>query len=367
MILNNIFSANGVSSISEWFKQLWEGLVSLFVSGQFPEGNYVVTSFLGKLVIALCVAVPLYIIVKLIVKLATLKKKNISPSTKTYRNFIISVSKVFSYCIIAILFLSILGLDLSGLSTIISSAVVAIGLSLQDIISNFASGVIIITSKRYLTGDYISLNGNEVEGTVRDIRILDTKLLTPNNIEVSVPNSILVSGKVSNYNVMKYRRIDLTASVTYGVDIDAIKKILLYCVNTQEGVNKDMSITVFVRSFSASSIDFGVRCYVTTSIYWDVTWSLNEKIYEELVARKVDIPYNQLDVHIVKDSKVAKPITSDIKDSDVKVASQPVSADIDRNTGNDNIIDSLLDNFEKSSANLVSKIKTGKKKKKSTK
>lgn len=351
MILANGFTG-GASSIGEWFQLLYEGLVSLFLSGGLPEGNEVANSFLGRLIIAIIIYVPFYIIIRIIIYLLKKPSKKVQsdPSKRTYQSFIASTTKVFLYAILIFSILSTLGFPLSGLSQVISSAVVAIGLSLQSVISNFAAGVIIITTKKFLKGDFINLNKGAVEGTVYDIKILETKILTIDNVMVSVSNNDLFTGIVANYSVMQYRRIDLTISVDYNEDVDEIKKILRYVVNRQKGVNMDMAISIFVRNFNNSAIDFAVRCYVPSSIYWDVLWDLNENIFKELVKRNVEIPYNQLDVHINKIENNNRQTTSeDIKEKDVLINKNLKDPqNITREDQKDDAIDQILDKFNNS-------------------
>lgn len=340
----NLFAENinNANSVAEWFSQFWEGIKSFFITGQMTQ-NSVTTSFLGKLLIALVIFIPLYIIIRLTLKIVShswSKSKNVA--SLTYKGFVLSSTKVILYFILLVIALSILGLNLSGLSTVISSGVVAIGLSLQSVISNFASGIILLSSKKFIKGDYISLNNGTIEGTVMDIKVLETQVLTTENVLVSIPNSNLFTGIVANYNVMKYRRIDLTISVGYGQDVDKIKKILIYCAKTQKGANLNMAISCFVKNLSASNVDFALRLYAPTSIFWDVKWELGERIYKELVKRNVDISYDQ--VVINQASTKAKTIkVDDIENKDLDVTKNPENPAVYRENGDS--IDKIINDF----------------------
>jgi small-conductance mechanosensitive channel len=125
---------------------------------------------------------------------------------------------------------------------------------------------------------------------------------------VYVPNSTITSGVIQNFNVMTYRRINLSVSVSYDSDIEAVKKILRHCVDSNPDIVKDMPITIAISDFANSSINFCVRCYVLTPAYWDVRFALSEQIYKDLVKRKVNIPYSQMDVHIHSSDEKAEAI-----------------------------------------------------------
>lgn len=335
-----------ITSISEWFKLLWEGIKSLFVSGNISS-NTVTNSFLGRLIIAIIVFIPTYLIIKVIIYL--LKRPNKKAKNQTAKSFIASATKGCLYLLLAVIILSILGIPLTGLSTIISSAVVAIGLSLQSVISNFASGIIIISTKKFKKGDFISLNNGQAEGVVDEIKVLETKLLTTNNISVSVPNSDLFTGTVTNYSLKKFRRIDFIASCSYGNDIEQVKKVILSCIKKQPGVNLDMKYTTFLKVIDDSNLDFAVRCYVPTSIYWDVLFSLQENIYKEFINRKIAISYNQMDVHIDNDTtKVEKIDMSNITPKDYLENPNPISPNTYDEDDSNDVISNLLSSFDKS-------------------
>lgn len=271
------------------------------------------------------------------------KSKSKDNSAKTARLFIISVIKALLMIILVTIVLAILGFDLTGLSTIISSAIVAIGLSLQNIIANFASGIIILTSKNFVVGDYIDINSGQVQGTVKDVTILTTKIVTVDNVMVYVPNSTITSGTVQNFNVMRYRRINLTISASYDSDVQTVKKIIRSCLESQDGIIKEMPINVVLTDFGNSAINFAARCYVPTPIYWDTVFALNEKIYEELLKRNVDIPYNQMDVHVYHEDKPdTKTDGKGLEDVPMTPIANPKSPLVERSDEEEKKIDDLL-------------------------
>jgi small conductance mechanosensitive channel len=337
-------------NIVDWFSKIWQSIVDFFVNGKTDTTT---TPFLGKIILAIIMFFILFYLDKFIIWL--IKKsmkisKEKDKSVKMAKSFVASIIKALLYVILVVIIMAILGFDLTGLSTIISSAIVAVGLALQNVIANFASGIIIISAKHLLVGDYIQVGA--VSGTIRNVNILDTELVTPDNTVIYVPNSTITSSNVINYNTMVYRRINLTIGVSYGSDIDAVKKILLNCIHKTDTIVKDMPITVVLNEMSDSSMDFAVRCYVPTPVYWDTYYALNELIYKELCSRNVDIPYNQLDVNLYnsKDEEMHAKVT-DIKDEDIASSPSPRSPEISREDKPDEI-DSIIEKAKKTTKRL---------------
>jgi small conductance mechanosensitive channel len=341
------------SSIGEWFQKLWATIVNFFVNGTIDSTG---TSLFARILIALVLFFVLFYLDKLVIWILrrTMRiSKEKDTSKHMAKSFLLSVIKSMLMVILVVIIMAVLGFDMSGLSTIISSAIVAIGLSLQNVIANFASGIIIISSKHLLIGDYISVG--TTSGTIRNVNILDTELVTPDNTVIYIPNSIITSTAVTDYNTMKYRLINLTISASYGTDIDAVKKVLKFCVLKNESVIKDMPITVVLKSLSDSSLDFAVRCYVPNSIYWDVLYALQESIYKELDKRNIWIPYNKMDVNLYTKAEQEELSVEkggvkadDISEEDLKVSSALKDPVVSRDDKPDEI-DSLIDKAKQKS------------------
>lgn len=280
-----------------FWNDLWNN-ISTFFTDKGTDGKAM--PMYNRIILAVIVLIIGYFLIKLVFALLkrSLKSSKKKRSTsKTAFRFILSCIKTFLYFVLFVSVLSILGINLSGITTVLSSAILAIGVSLQDVIANFAAGIVILSTKLYVEGDYVEIN-DTIAGTVKEIRMMATILVAPNNILITIPNSTATKGKVTNYNGLETRRLDLVASVAYGTDIDAAKKILKYIVLSDERIRQDMPITIAVKTMNSSSIDFAVRGYCSTSCYWDTLFSLNEKILTEFTNRNVNIPFNQLDVNL---------------------------------------------------------------------
>lgn len=309
---------------AEWFQQLGDAINQMFAQGKIIE-NYATNSFFGRLLMALAVFIPCLIAIKIlffIIKhLRTKKDKDYTTS-----NFVCSSIKGYLYIFLVLTILLILGLPGDSIASIISSAIVAIGLSLQSIIKSFAAGFIIISTKKFKKGDKIVLNKGAVEGTVSEIGVLNTTLLTGDNNILIVSNSDFLSGTLLNKSINKYRRVDLNVSVIYGYDLEEIKKILISCVKKQPGVTLDIKYSASLKELGEDGLIFSVKCYAPSSIDGTVKTELRERIYTEFLNRGIQMPYN-LDNTPTKDNdkKGDKIDLSDLKEEDYALNPAPIS------------------------------------------
>ena len=232
-------------------------------------------------------------------KLFKIDKKLIKD--RTIKTFLLSVIKVIANIAIVIIFLLILKVDLTGVAQIFSSAILAVGLSLQDVISNFASGVIILANKPFVVGDYIDLNNGEAEGTVIDVKFLVTALETVDKQIITVPNKNITGSVVKNYSKNPLRRITLNIGVDYSTNIDKAKNVILNIVKNDNRILEEPNPVVFLTAFNDSSLNLSLRCYVPNLMYWDILFSLNEKILLEFRKNDINIPFNRLVVSMTKD------------------------------------------------------------------
>ena len=191
-----------------------------------------------------------------------------------------------------------LGIPTSSVIAAISAAGLAIGLALQGSLSNFAGGVLILLFKPFDIGDYIKEDTHGNEGTVEGIDLFYTKLKTPDNKQVVVPNGILANSSLTNFTSQNMRRVDITVGISYDSDIKLAKSILLDIINADERVLKDQDINVFVAELAESQVTLGTRFWVATDDYWQTKWDMLELYKEQLEGNGIDIPFNQLCVTI---------------------------------------------------------------------
>ena len=197
--------------------------------------------------------------------------------------------------LLAVVILGYLGIETTSFAAILAAGGLAIGLSLQGSLSNFAGGVLILILKPFKTGDYIEAQGQA--GTVKEIEIFTTKLNTPDNKEIIVPNGILSNGNIINYSTEKQRRVDIVMGVSYDADIKQTKEVLMKILMDCEKTLKDPAPVVNVRELADSSVNFNVRPWVLSEDYWDVYFELMETCKVELDKAGIEIPYPQMDIH----------------------------------------------------------------------
>ncbi|MGD8430254.1 MAG: mechanosensitive ion channel [Ectothiorhodospiraceae bacterium] len=192
-----------------------------------------------------------------------------------------------------------LGVQTASLIAVIGAAGLAVGLALQGSLANFAAGVMIILFRPFKKGDYVEAGGTA--GTVDEIDIFQTRMTTPDNKVIIVPNNAITSGNITNYSAMEQRRVDLVIGVHYDSDLATVKGILTEIIEADERVLKDPAPVIVVGDLGASSVDFWVRPWCRTSDYWALRWDLLERIKNRLDQEGVVIPFPQMDVHFFQE------------------------------------------------------------------
>ena len=212
-------------------------------------------------------------------------------------NFTMSIIKFALYAVLILMVIDELGIQTTSLITVFGSAALAVGMSLQGSLSNFAGGVLILIFKPFKLGDYIVV-GN-YEGTVRTIEILYTKLTTVDNKVVMLPNGTLSNSNIVNVGAEDFRRLDIEMSIGYSSDLKLAKTLLNTIVNNNPAVIKDRDIKVIVKSLDESCVTLETRVWVKTEDYWDTRFTLLEEYKAEFDKNGIEIPFNQMDVHII--------------------------------------------------------------------
>jgi len=221
---------------------------------------------------------------------------NKSEVDATLSGFLLSILNAMILAVVVIFALSNLGIDTTSLAAVIAAAGLAIGLSLQDSLSNLASGVMIIMFKPFSADQYAEVGG--VAGIVEEIGIFNTKMRTPDNKTVIVPNGQITTSHIINYTARETRRMDLVMGVSYDDDVVKVREVLMDILKNDEGVLEDPAPQVGILEFADSSINFAVRPWVKTAEYWDVYFRLNEQFKLRLDEENISIPYPQRDVHL---------------------------------------------------------------------
>lgn len=213
--------------------------------------------------------------------------------------FLTSLIRILCYVVLVVTMIGVLGIQTTSLITLIGSAGVTVGLALQGSLSNFAGGVLILIFKPFRVGDYIVACGQE--GSVLAIDIIYTKLATVDNKIITIPNGSLANSNIVNVGAEPIRRVDLNVGISYKADIKKAKSVLEEVIAKDKQVLHDKEVVTFVDSLDSSAVTIQTRCWCKTADYWNVKWNLLEEYKAALDANGIEIPFNQLDVHIKKE------------------------------------------------------------------
>lgn len=210
-------------------------------------------------------------------------------------SFILSLTKTIIYIGFFFLVIGGLGVKATSLITLLGTAGLAVGLALQGSLSNLAGGVLILFFKPFLKGEYIKSNSGE--GTVESIHILYTILTTLDNSRIIIPNSQLANAAIINISRNDERRVDLTVSVAYGTSEEKIKKILTEITEENSNILHDKGYTIRMNKHNSSSLDYVYRVWTKKENYWEVYFSLTEKVAKYFEREGIEIPYQKVDIY----------------------------------------------------------------------
>lgn len=213
-------------------------------------------------------------------------------------NFIDATVKVLLYILLIGLLAGYFGIETASIVALLGSAGLTIGLAFQGSLSNFAGGMLVLLTKPFRIGDYVVVSGIGAEGTVDDIGMFYTRLKTVDNRSVVVPNSVISNTTLTNVTFFDVRKLEVIVGVSYKSDIDKVKAVLSGLLDKESFVVHDKEKQIFVNALSSSSIDMGMRFFVKKSEYWASKWQILEDIKKEFDANDIEIPYDQVDVHL---------------------------------------------------------------------
>lgn len=217
------------------------------------------------------------------------------------RRYVLSSVKIVLYTLTVILTASSLGVNMSSLVALLSVGGLGVTLAAEDILGNVAGGLVILSSHPFSIGDFIESGG--VSGTVEEITLNHTKLLTPDGYTALLPNKELAASKVINYTVLGRRRIVWKMSASYDAPTETVKDACRRALQETPGIWEDPAPSIFLTAFGESGIDYTVYCWTAVNTWWPTQFALAENLRKEFAAAGVEIPYNKLDVHIQEISK----------------------------------------------------------------
>lgn len=259
----------------------------------------IVNKFFDKLptlILAVATIVVGFFLAKLISKILikTMKARNVDPTVYLFIDKFITVIIKVAFVLSAVSMF----FNVNSFLAAFGAAGLTAGLGLQDSVSQFASGIQILLNRPFKNGDYIEVAGQA--GYVDEIRFMNTIITTMDNKRVVIPNTHLTKNEIVNFSAEDKRRVDLVYSISYSDDIEKAKSVLRNTIRSVEQALEDPEPAVFVGTHGESSVELIVRIWCKSADYWTVYYAMQEKVKLAFDKNGINIPFNQLDVHIVE-------------------------------------------------------------------
>ncbi len=214
------------------------------------------------------------------------------------RQFADSLLKYGLHIMLVVVLANSLGIESTSMAALVASGGMTVSLAMQGSLSNLAGGILILTLKPFVVGDYIIEDTHKNEGTVKEIQIFYTKLATIDNKTIVIPNGALANNSLTNVTAKEYRQLDLRVDISYDADLKKTKQLLQGILENDPSIVSDKEINVFVDNLGDSSVVIGLRAWVKTEEYWESRWRILENVKLTLDKNHIEIPYNQLQVHL---------------------------------------------------------------------
>ena len=268
-----------LSALGKFFNNIWEAFLRAIPS----------------ILLAIAILVVGIILTKICIKLMS-KGLSKTKLDLTVVKFTTQVTKILLYVLLLTVVLSMVGIPATSIITVIGTAGVAIGLALQNSLSNVAGGFLLMITKPFKIGDYIISNG--VEGTVSQISILHTRLDSVTNQAIFIPNGLAINAVVVNNSQNAERRVDLDFSISYKDDFEKARQIITDVIKAHDKVDKQQEIFVRMSEHGESAIIITSRCWCKNADYWQVHFDLIEQVRAAFIENNIEIPFMQVDINI---------------------------------------------------------------------
>lgn len=268
-----------LSALGKFFNNIWEAFLRAIPS----------------ILLAIAILIVGIILTKICIKLMS-KGLSKTKLDLTVVKFTTQVTKILLYVLLLTVVLSMVGIPATSIITVIGTAGVAIGLALQNSLSNVAGGFLLMITKPFKIGDYIISNG--VEGTVSQISILHTRLDSVTNQAIFIPNGLAINAVVVNNSQNAERRVDLDFSISYKDDFETARQIITDIIKAHDRVDKQQEIFVRMSDHGESAIIITSRCWCKNADYWQVHFDLIEQVRAAFIEKNIEIPFKQIDINI---------------------------------------------------------------------
>lgn len=268
-----------LTALGKFFNNIWEAFLRAIPS----------------ILLAIAILIVGIILTKICVKLMS-KGLSKTKLDLTVVKFTTQVTKILLYVLLLTVVLSMVGIPATSIITVIGTAGVAIGLALQNSLSNVAGGFLLMITKPFKIGDYIISNG--VEGTVSQISILHTRLDSVTNQAIFIPNGLAINAVVVNNSQNDERRVDVDFSISYKDDFELARQTITDIIKAHDKVDKQKEIFVRMSDHGESAIIITSRCWCKNADYWQVHFDLIEQVRAAFIEKNIEIPFKQIDINI---------------------------------------------------------------------
>ena len=255
-------------------------------------GSFAVSKVLPVVILAVIGVLAIRILMKLVN--SALEKSKLE---KAAHSLIKSLVQIVLYLLLGLMVASQLGIDVTGVIALASVLTLAVSLAVQDVLANVFGGLTLLYTQPFHSGDYVEIGGQG--GTVKEIGLPYTKLTTPDNKEISIPNKSVVSAEIVNYTTTGKRRVDFTVTASYDSPIPTVLSALRQAAQIPTCL-EDEEVFVGVSNYGESAIEYVLRVWSATDDYWTTKFAINEKIKEIFDANGVEMTYPHLNIHVNK-------------------------------------------------------------------
>ena len=238
------------------------------------------------------------IVISIILKLASRALNSAKRMGRTLKNFLLSALKIALWVIAVIIIAGELGIPTASLVALLSVAGLALSLSVQGLLGNLFSGLTLLMTHPFAEGNFVEVAGKT--GVVKSIGMLYTTINTLDNVVISIPNSDVVGSAINNYSADPLRRVDMLFSAAYSEPTEKVKSAIMEVINADSRILTDPAPFVALNEYKDSVVEYVVRVWVKNADYWDVHFSLNEKVRESFARNGVAMSYAHVNVHLVE-------------------------------------------------------------------
>jgi len=247
----------------------------------------------GKIILALVIFYVGRWLIRRLKKLLArvMERRKVDPSLQS---FLLSLSSGALIAVLILIIVGILGINTTSLVAIFGAAGLGVGMAMSGTLQNFAGGVMILILKPYKLGDFVEAQGQS--GTVKDIRLFNTVVNTPDNKTIFIPNGAISTGIINNYSAEKNRRVEWSVGISYGDDMDHTKSVVMDILSADKRILHDREKLVAIRELNTNAVVLVIRAWVPAKEFWPVFFAVNEALYKLLPENGIAFPFNQVNV-----------------------------------------------------------------------